>query len=44
MDVEWKHAEKNGGMTFMGETDKGLTKAIVSIQNSVLYGSKGLKD
>ena len=44
MDVEWKHAEKNGGMTFMGETVKGLTKAIVSIQNSVLYGSKGLKD
>ena len=44
LDMEWKHAEKNGGMTFMGETIKGITKAIVSIQNRVLYRSNGPKD
>jgi len=44
LDMEWKHAEKNGGMTFMGETIKGITKAIVSIQNRVLYGNNGPKN
>jgi hypothetical protein len=40
LDIEWDHAESNGGMTFMGETVKGITRAITSIQNAVLYGSK----
>ena len=38
--MEWKDAEKNGGMTFMGKTIKGLTKTITSFQNSILYGDK----
>ena len=37
IDSEWDNAEKNGGMTFMGKTIKGLTRAIMSIQNSILY-------
>ena len=37
IDSEWNNAEKNGGMTFMGKTIKGLTRAIMSIQNSILY-------
>ena len=40
IDREWKHAEKNGGMTFMGKTIKGVTKALTSIQNTLLYGQK----
>ena len=44
MDYEWKHSEKNGGMTFMGQTLKGVTRAIMSIQNQVLYGGKQAKD
>ena len=40
MDYEWKHSEKSGGKTFMGKTIKGVTRAIMSIQNSVLYGRK----
>ena len=44
VDFEWDHAEKNGGMTFMGETIKGVTRAITSIQNCVLYGSKADKN
>ena len=44
MDMEWDNAEKNGGMTFMGETIKGVTKAITSIQNTVLYGIKRNKE
>ena len=43
MDYEWKHSEKNGGKTFMGKTIKGVTKAIMSIQNSVLYNGKQVK-
>ena len=38
LDIEWKDSEKNGGMTFMGKTVKGVTKAITSIQNQFLYG------
>jgi len=38
LDIEWKDSEKNGGMTFMGKTIKGVTKAITSIQNQFLYG------
>jgi|TARA_B110000444_G_C18798945_1_gene576389 hypothetical protein len=43
LDIEWDHAEKNGGMTFMGKTIKGVTKAITSAQNSLLYGDKNGK-
>ena len=43
MDYEWKHSEKNGGMTFMGKTIRGATRAIMSIQNQVLYGGKQAK-
>ena len=28
LDMEWKDAEKNGGMTFMGKTIKGVTKQL----------------
>jgi len=44
LDMEWDNAEKNGGMTFMGNTIKGVTKAITSIQNTVLYGIKRNKE
>ena len=44
LDIEWDHAEKNGGMTFMGETIKGVTRALTSVQNAVLYGSKAEKN
>lgn len=44
MDYEWKHSEKNGGMTFMGKTIKGLTRAIMSIQNAAMYGTKQAKN
>ena len=44
MDYEWKNAEKNGGMTFMGKTIKGITRAITSIQNAALYGTKKVKN
>tara|TARA_Y100000591_G_scaffold81953_1_gene69015 strand:- start:2448 stop:3692 length:1245 start_codon:yes stop_codon:yes gene_type:complete len=44
LDMEWKDAEKNGGMTFMGKTIKGVTKAITSIQNGLLYESKKAKN
>ena len=40
LDIEWKDSEKNGGMTFMGKTVKGVTKAITSIQNQFLYGDE----
>ena len=40
IDFEWNHAEKEGGMTFMGKTIKDVTRAITSIQNTVLYGNK----
>ena len=41
LDMEWKHAEKNGGMTFMGKTIKGVTRAITYLQNSLLYSHSG---
>ena len=44
MDYEWKRAEKKGGMTFMGKTIKGVTRAIMSIQNAAMYGTKQAKD
>jgi len=36
-DSEWDHAEKSGGLTFMGTVIPVLTKAAVSLQNSLLY-------
>jgi Uncharacterized conserved protein len=41
LDMEWKDAEKNGGMTFMGKTIKGVTKTITKMQNSILYNHNG---
>ena len=41
LDMEWKHAEKNGGMTFMGKPIKGVTRAITYLQNSLLYSHSG---
>ena len=38
--MEWKDAEKNGGMTIMGKTLKGVTRGITSIINPILYGDK----
>jgi len=40
IESEWTNAEANGGMTFMGQTIKGVTKVLTSIQNVVLYGSE----
>ena len=36
--AEWQRAEKSGGMTFMGKVIPGVTKAVVDMQNSLLYG------
>ena len=44
IDFEWDNAEKNGGMTFMGKTISGLTKAITKLQNPMLYGDKNEKN
>jgi len=41
LDIEWKHAEKNGGMTFMGKVIPGATKMITSLANSFLYQNQG---
>ena len=41
LDMEWKHAEINGGMTFMGKTIKGVTRAMTYLQNSLLYSHSG---
>ena len=38
MDYEWKHSEKSGGKTFMGNVVKGLTRKIMDTQNPALYG------
>jgi hypothetical protein len=40
LDMEWKDSEKNGGMTIMGKTIKGVSKAIVDMQNQLLYGKQ----
>ena len=44
IDFEWDNAEKNGGMTFMGQPISGLTKAITKLQNPMLYGDKSEKN
>jgi len=41
LDIEWKNAEKNGGMTFMGKVIPGATKMISSLANSILYQNGG---
>jgi hypothetical protein len=38
IDNEWRHAEDNGGKTFMGKVVKGLTRKVMDTQNGVLYG------
>ena len=38
IDNEWRHAEDNGGKTFMGKVVKGLTRKVMDMQNGVLYG------
>ena len=43
MDFEWNHAEKNGGKTFMGDVKKGVTRAIMNTQNTLLYGNSSSK-
>lgn len=37
IDNEWRHAEDNGGKTFMGKVVKGLTRKVMDMQNGVLY-------
>jgi len=38
IDNEWRHAEDNGGKTFMGKVVKGLTRKVMDMQNGALYG------
>ena len=45
IEYEWDHSEKNGGKTFMGDVKKGVTRAIMDTQNSLLYDKdKELKE
>jgi len=39
-NAEWDHAEKSGGMTFMGKVVPKVTKAVVGLQNSLLYNKR----
>ena len=43
IESEWKHAESNGGKTFMGDVISGVTRAIMDTQNKVLYGKDDAK-
>jgi hypothetical protein len=38
--AEWDHSEKSGGMTFMGKVIPTVTKAVVGLQNSLLYNKR----
>ena len=38
IEGEWKHAEDNGGKTFMGKVVKGVTRKLMDSQNGLLYG------
>ena len=40
---EWDRLEKDGGYTFMGKVIPGGTKAIMGLQNSLLYGKSNAK-
>lgn len=42
-NAEWQHAEDHDGMTFAGKVIPGVTRAIFSLQNSLLYGKQGDK-
>jgi len=35
--AEWQRAERDGGYTFMGKVIPGVTKAVMGLQNSLLY-------
>jgi hypothetical protein len=41
--TEWDRLEKDGGYTFMGKVIPGVTKAIMGLQNSLLYGKSDAK-
>ncbi len=43
IENEWKHTEKNGGLTFLGPVIKGLTRKIMDTQNPLMYGDKSDK-
>ena len=43
IESEWKHAESNGGKTFMGDVISGVTRMIMDTQNKVLYGKDNAK-
>ena len=40
IDGEWKHAEQNGGKTFLGKVVKGVTRQIIGQANGILYGKR----
>ena len=40
IDSEWKHAEKNGGKTFLGNVVKGVTRQIIGQANGMLYDKR----
>ena len=42
-DAEWQHAEKNGGMTFLGKVVPGVTRSAFALQNRLLYGKNDRK-
>ncbi len=42
-NAEWQHAEDHDGMTFAGKVIPGVTRAIFSLRNSLLYGKQGDK-
>jgi len=41
--AEWERLEADGGYTFMGKVIPGLTKAIMNLQNGLLYGKSNDK-
>jgi len=43
IEHEWKHAENNGGKTFMGKVIKGVTRQLMNTQNPLLYGKSNDK-
>ena len=43
IEHEWKHAENNGGKTFMGKGIKGVTRQLMNTQNPLLYGKSNDK-
>ncbi|MBT5227257.1 MAG: DUF763 domain-containing protein [Proteobacteria bacterium] len=38
--AEWDRLERDGGHTFMGKVIPGVTKAVMGLQNSLLYGKR----